>query len=370
MYRDFFYIAGYDPRAFRYYYLNLKKNLHVYNKTHNANLNISQAKQEKKHLHSFFISSSKTKCSYHILSWNDIVKKHWHKGFLSVMKDYFEFIRIYLLSGLFLRFFRLSKYAFLAGAYPFSFISFIIICAFLCLFYIFTFVDTFIYQVLILFVFFYLAYKLMMSIGSKKAIFWILRLCVFCAHLSKIKELKTRARLFADDVFLKLKENEKKDDYELVLCAHSVGTIVLVFVLARLLKSCEREKISYSKLKILSLGECIPLASLHKKALDFNEDLNYVARHKLIWLDYTSKIDGACFYLLDFFKASLVKECNLDIKFLSAKFYKSYTKLEYKKLKRKWYRVHFLYLEPPMKKNSSYDFFDIISSFLPLESRS
>ena len=370
--RDFFYIAGYDPRGFRYYYSILKKNLFLYNKIHKSNLKLSPTKQENSHLVSFLINSQTTKCKYHILIWNDIVKKHWHTGFISVLKDYFSFFRIFIITGLFLKFLKLSKNAFLAGMYPFFFISIIFICIFLYIFFtLFFIIDNIIYFSISVAIVLYIGYDIIMKVGSKKAMFWLLRLCVFCAYLAfdRVKGIDKRMDEFCEELFKKIKENEKKDNYELILCAHSVGTILLVSVLAKVLKKCERENIAYSKLKILTLGECIPLVSLQRKNLNFKKDLEYVSKHNIFWLDYTSKIDGACFYLLDFFKSAGITSYDLNIKFLSARFFKAYNKDEYHKIKRDWYRVHFLYLEALQKKSLGYDFFDIISNSFYLENR-
>lgn len=85
--------------------------------------------------------------------------------------------------------------------------------------------------------------------------------------------MQERIKLFANTIVDKLKQNENKQDYELVLVAHSVGTIVCIEVLECIL----RQNLDLSllrKLKILTLGECIPLVSYQKKRMNLERSLN------------------------------------------------------------------------------------------------
>ncbi|EAL9168079.1 DUF829 domain-containing protein, partial [Campylobacter jejuni] len=111
-------------------------------------------------------------------------------------------------------------------------------------------------------------------------------------------------------------------------------------------------------LKILTLGECIPLVSYQKKADEFRKKLEFVSRFDLKWYDYTSIIDGACFPQVDFFRTSGVN-AKFTPPFLSAKFHTLYEKHEYKKIKRDKNKAHFLYLYSISVKGD-YDFFSFI----------
>lgn len=113
------------------------------------------------------------------------------------------------------------------------------------------------------------------KLGKKLAVFWIARICAFCATWQdkKIGTMQERIKLFANVIVEKLKQNESKQDYELILVAHSVGTIVCIEVLEYIL----RQHLDLSllcKLKILTLGECIPLVSYQKKQMNLERSLN------------------------------------------------------------------------------------------------
>ncbi len=157
-------------------------------------------------------------------------------------------------------------------------------------------------------------------------------LFVLLGKIKKTGTMQERIKLFANAIVEKLKQNESKQDYELILVAHSVGTIVCIEVLECIL----RQNLDLSllrKLKILTLGECIPLVSYQKKAGEFRKKLKFVSRFDLKWYDYTSIIDGACFPQVDFFRTSGVN-AKFTPPFLSAKFHTLYEKHEYKKNKK------------------------------------
>ena len=62
-----------------------------------------------------------------------------------------------------------------------------------------------------------------------------------------------------------------------------------------------------------------------------------------MWFDYTSKIDGACFPLLDFFRDSGVA-CKNPPCYLSPRFHKLFLPKTYAKIRYNRYLAHFLYL--------------------------
>lgn len=362
--RDIFYIAGYDPRGFRYYYLMFKKNLALYEKNTQKKFILSKSKQEGKFHSSWEIEGANLQSHYHFLAWNDIVKANWYKNIFSILYDAFYCFIHYVLTGLFVRFAKACKAPLVAGFFPFFYVlfSYLFIFAFivLCFKPIATLSHEFVAVVFSLLVL-YFSSKLVFKIGNKIAAFWLLRICAFGSRWArgKIKDIDARTAEFARLIFKTLKANAQKENYELIICAHSVGTILIINVLADLIKQSLDENIPFDKLKVLTLGECVPLMSFHKQAKLYRQNLAFLARFKITWFDFTSKIDGACFYKLDFFKASEIKDIKITPSFLSTHFYKLYTKEEYAKIRRDWYRAHFLYLEVSQHKGE-YNFFAFV----------
>ncbi|TXE78372.1 DUF829 domain-containing protein [Campylobacter peloridis] len=367
--RDVFYIAGYDPRGYRHYYTMFKKNLAEQNTLLNYDYTLSKAQVNA---YAFWqIQTPCTNTTYTFLSWNDIVKKNWSEGIKDALSDCYSFFRIYTITGLFLKFGKESPHQLITGYYPFFYVLlsliFTLVCAFGSLFYLQNFhivlgILAFIACLVVL-------PKMLYKLGKKLAVFWIARICSFCANWEKNSqgELELRMDDFSRVIFEKLKENENDKNYELILSAHSVGTVLCINVLTKVLRKCEKENISFKNLKILTLGECIPLVSYQKRSFEFRKDLEYLGSKNLIWYDFTSIIDGACFAQVDFIRTSGVK-AQFSPKYLSAKFHTLYKNKDYKKIKKDKYKAHFLYLFATQIQGV-YNFFEFIIGKNKLEEK-
>ncbi|EAJ5687155.1 DUF829 domain-containing protein [Campylobacter lari] len=367
--RDVFYIAGYDPRGYRHYYAMFKKNLAEQNTLLNYDYTLSKAQVN---IYPFCqIQTPYTSTSYTFLSWNDIVKKNWSEGIKDALSDCYSFFRIYTITGLFLKFGKESPHQLITGYYPFFYVLlsliFTLVCAFGSLFYLQNFhiilgILAFVLSLVFL-------PKMLYKLGKKLAVFWIARICSFCANWEKNSqgELELRMDDFARVIFEKLKENANDKNYELILSAHSVGTVLCINVLAKVLRKCEDENISFENLKVLTLGECIPLVSYQKRSFEFRKDLEYLGSKNLIWYDFTSIIDGACFAQVDFIRTSGVKT-QFSPKYLSAKFHTLYKSKDYKKIKKDKYKAHFLYLFATQIQGV-YNFFEFIIGKNKLEEK-
>nr|BAH82818.1 probable integral membrane protein [Campylobacter lari] len=367
--RDVFYIAGYDPRGYRHYYAIFKKNLTEQNTLLNYDYTLSKAQVNA---YAFWqIQTPHTNTTYTFLSWNDIVKKNWSEGIKDALSDCYSFFRIYTITGLFLKFGKESPRQLITGYYPFFYVLlsliFTLFCAFGSLFYLQNFhiilgILAFVLSLVFL-------PKMLYKLGKKLAVFWIARICSFCANWEKNSqgELELRMDDFARVIFEKLKENANDKNYELILSAHSVGTVLCINVLAKVLRKCEKENISFENLKVLTLGECIPLVSYQKRSFEFRKDLEYLGSKNLIWYDFTSIIDGACFAQVDFIRTSGVK-AQFSPKYLSAKFHTLYKNKDYKKIKKDKYKAHFLYLFATQIQGV-YNFFEFVIGKNKLEEK-
>ncbi|EAK0804931.1 DUF829 domain-containing protein [Campylobacter lari] len=367
--RDVFYIAGYDPRGYRHYYAMFKKNLAKQNTLLNYDYALSKAQANA---YAFWqIQTPHTNTTYTFLGWNDIVKKNWSEGIKDALSDCYSFFRIYTITGLFLKFGKESPHQLITGYYPFFYVLlsliFTLFCAFGSLFYLQNFHIVLGILVFILSLVF--LPKIFYKLGKKLAVFWIARICSFCANWEKNSqgELELRMDDFARVIFEKLKENANDKNYELILSAHSVGTVLCINILAKVLRKCEKENVSFKNLKVLTLGECIPLVSYQKRSFEFRKDLEYLGGKNLIWYDFTSIIDGACFAQVDFIRTSGVK-AQFSPKYLSAKFHTLYKNKDYKKIKKDKYKAHFLYLFATQIQGV-YNFFEFIIGKNKLEEK-
>ena len=372
--REVFYISGYDPRGYRYYYSLYKKNAKLQNKVNNLNLQISKTRNIDENIVFCDITSNKnTHTIYNFLSWNDIVKENWAEGFLSNFLDTLYFIKMYLLSGIFVRFTKESKEQLIAGLYPLFYLlsTLSVLSYFSYKTYQFTlnYIPAYI-AICISFLIFFLGIKLIEAIANKIAVFWLSRIYAFCARWgeNKISKVDDRVEYFAKHIFERIKENNNKDK-EFILSAHSVGTILAIGIANNVIKKCIQSNIDYSNLKLLTLGHCIPLVSFQRKSKNHKKVLEELGKTKdFIWLDYTAAIDGACF-CVDPIKSSGInrrKDCGPVL--MSPRFFKLFKKENYKKIKKEKYKAHFLYLYST-DLAGNYDYFDITAGNKPLEYR-
>ena len=372
--REVFYLSGYDPRGYRYYYSLYKKHAKLQNKVNNLGLQISKTTNIDEHIVSCEITNNKnTHTIYNFLSWNDIVKENWAEGFLSNFLDTLYFIKMYLFSGIFVRFTKESKEQLIAGLYPLLYLmsTLSILSYFSYKSYEFA-LDYFpVYiSIFISFLIFLLGIKLIDTIANKIAVFWLSRIYAFCARWSenKISKVDDRVEHFAKHIFERIKETNSKDK-EFILSAHSVGTILAIAIANSVIKKCIETNIDYSNFKLLTLGHCIPLVSFQRKSKNHKKVLEDLGKTKnFIWLDYTAAIDGACFCVDPIKSSGINREKDCGPVLMSPRFFKLFKKENYKKIKKEKYKAHFLYLYST-ELSGNYDYFDMTAGNKALEIR-
>ena len=373
--REVFYIAGYDPRGYRYYYSLYKKNAKKQNKINNLNIKLSKTKIINDYISSCEITTDKkTNTTYNFFSWNDIVKQTWAEGFLRNFIDTLYFIKMYMFTGIYTKVAKESPRQIIAGSYPLVYLFITIFITAYLSFYSYEILSEYmniLISVILASALFLLGIKLIEKVGDKVAVFWLSRIYAFCARFSekKVENIDERIELFSNHIFNQIKTNKLKGK-EFILSTHSVGTILAISITSKVIRKCIEENIDYSNFKLLTLGNCLPLVCYQKKFLEFREDLELLGKTKnFTWLDYTATIDGACFPMVDPIVSSGIKrEKDCGPILLSTRFFKLFTKENYKKIKKEKYKAHFLYLMST-ELAGNYDYFDITAGNKALEDR-
>ena len=369
--RDVFYIAGYDPRSYRYYYALLKENLVKQNSISHFGLEISPC--HLTHNKEVFcpITAQESQTNYHYLTWDMVVRKSWSKNLLNCCCDFIYFLKAYIFSGIVKTFTQKSRTQLLAGFYPIVyFIGGYVLC-FVVAYGLFVWIKEWNSYVAIAMILacLWIGTKGILWCGKRFAVFWLSNIYVFCAKYAtgKINEIPNLTLEFSQRILKALRENQKTIHYEVILCAHSVGTIVAISVIAKVAEVAKNENLNLKNFKVLMLGQCIPLVSFQKYCEAFRREMEVAGNAEIFWCDYTSKIDGACFAMLDYYKAS-----GLSVKspplYLSPRFHKLFTPITYKKIRYNWYLAHFLYLHAT-EIDGKYNYFNFISGVKTLEQK-
>ncbi|TLD88118.1 hypothetical protein [Helicobacter sp. MIT 05-5294] len=368
--KDVFYLAGYDPRSYRYYYALLKRNLYKQNQLNGLDLSISPCTQEGE-IPYCVISSSQSAVHYHFLQWDKIVQKYWAKSLLDFLYDFAYCVKQYVFSGILRIFIKESKTQLIAGLYPILYFCLSYALGFVGIYHLYQIVASWnlFAAILCALVCVWGLTKIILYGGKKFAVFWLSNIYAFCAKYATGKIIESQGLIedFSNAILKVLHKNQTTKNYELILCSHSVGTILAVGVAARVVRIAQKQNLNLACFKILTLGQCIPLVSFQKTCETFKEDLHALGSVPLVWFDFTSKIDGACFPMVDFFCASGI-QANFKPKFLSPRFHQLFTPQTYKKIRYNWYLAHFLYLYAN-EILGKYDFFNFIGGKNTLESK-
>jgi hypothetical protein len=206
---------------------------------------------------------------------------------------------------------------------------------------------------------------------SRYSMYWLTRSYAFTAKqaLRKVPELE--ARLDAQAQRLVDRMHEQQDD-EILVVAHSSGTIMAVSILARVcallnVKS-KSAQFQHPRLSFMSLGQCIPLLARLPQAQHFRGELAELGQAEWIdWIDFSAPPDGCCFALSDPM-AVLGKKDLKSPKLLSPKFAEMFDSAKYQLLSKDKFRMHFQYLMSH-DRAVGYDFFLITAADQSLPDR-
>ncbi|CAA6805982.1 MAG: Unknown protein [uncultured Sulfurovum sp.] len=360
--REAFYLGGYDPRGVRYYYNLYKTEATKQTKSSDINISVGKRKRSNMHVHTWEINTQtdtiQTKTNYHFLEWDDIIREDWKKNVLELFLDFIFYFKTYILAGRFSQYMFSSPYQMVGIFLP---LFYVIISFFLV-----TFLSTQIYLyfeglvgLAIYLGTFILMFSALIKLGDKLAVFWLLRIFVFSARYAfhEKKNLDLRLNEFSAFIEKRIETAKENNIDEILLVSHSVGSILSIPLLEKILKKTEHNQ-SDVKLSVLVLGECIPLVSGINHALEYKSKMQFVAQStNLFWLDYTTVIDGACFPQLNYFE-----DANIQIKekesfhFHTGRFHTLFSKKTYKQLRKNKYLTHFIYFMAT-EISGNYNFF-------------
>lgn len=172
--------------------------------------------------------------------------------------------------------------------------------------------------------------------------------------------------LFADRIARELSEGHD----EVLVVGHSSGACVAVSALARVMRRRGLPDDGRPALGLLTLGQAIPMISFLPGAAALRADLHDVsATDRIFWLDVTAPGDGCCFALCDPVAVTGVsprqKRGPLVI---SAAFSQTLSPERWRRLRRRYFRLHFQYL-CAFDRPGDYDYFRITAGPMTLAER-
>ena len=296
-----FYIEGYDPRGARHYYNLYKQEAEKESQKKGLSIDVSERTRSGENIQSCRITYRKgegdepfeTVTDYYFLEWDDLIRKNWKTSVLSVFMDLWFYMRIYMFTGLIVKFGRLSPYQMIAAFYPVFYLLGTLLFALWGASYLYGFASDYGYGLLGFAagaVLIWGMIKASVMLGNSLAVFWLLRIYVFSARyaLEEMPELSKRIDSFAEKIARTLERVEEDQVDELLIVSHSVGTIIAIPVLAEALRRSKIPEALLKRVSLMSLGECIALVSFLKKAADFKTAMRRLASISAGWTIHPS----------------------------------------------------------------------------------
>jgi hypothetical protein len=355
--RVVYYLSGFDPRGVRWYHSLYKEHAAKQSQINGMVISVGPRKKLHNHLFEWKIESTDHDCKvetdYRFMSWDDIIRQEWSSEIMTYYKDVIYCIVAYIFTGLVWSFAKASPKQMMAAFYPVIYLLGGLAAALYGAMIVFDIVGGWIGAASGIAV----ALTILVAMerfGNHIGVFWLLRIYVFSVRWGRgeVDAIEKRLDHFANEISKSLLEENEAD--EVLLISHSVGTILSVSALARALKKSET---GWEKFSMITLGECIPLLSFQPKAIHYRSELASIALNsKILWIDYTSPIDGACFPLHNYIKSSEISNIAVNFQLKSTRFHTLFDKIKYKQLRKDWYATHFLYLMSTQKEGS-YDFY-------------
>ncbi|PIR33345.1 MAG: hypothetical protein COV36_02830 [Alphaproteobacteria bacterium CG11_big_fil_rev_8_21_14_0_20_44_7] len=366
--RKVFYLSGFDPRGAGYYHRLYRDESAKHAALSTAEITTGKRSKDGNHVRwqvDYKNAKHKVATDYSFLVWDDIVRKHWNK---TTPRFVFEAIKTYahyIFTGAFKRGLFTSWPPAFSYIYPFFALLLILAGSIFAGFGIYNFLAphnqilAIVAAPLFSLSLIYIANRIL----QKSLAYWMIKLFIFSLKYirSECGELDERITEFAGIIAREIAENEYD---EILIIGHSTGALIINPLLANLLQEF---KIDAGKIKVMTLGHCIPLMSFLPEAESFREDLRFLAKTNLHWLDVTAATDNVCFAYTGPFVGICENE-NKNLKSVSARLHKFYDKERYSKIKKNRFLCHFLYIMSG-ERITDYNYFEITAAEKTLEAR-
>lgn len=359
--RKIFYLSGFDPRGARFYHQLFAEQAEAYGRTTGRPLEIGKRRRLPPHSTGWTVEDSQAgvETDYVFLGWDDVVRTHWAKNPLALLKRsvtaYWNFTR--LLDWPIVKNFPFGvKFAFY---YPG--ISTILLPI------LFGIILTLPLGALLgwrwgLAAAAAIGAAVAMFVVKKIQGFWLLRFIIFNDTLAKDRlpaDVDDRMAAFADQIQAAFDE----DWDEILFVTHSNGSIMAVPIVARLLERCDNRL--PDRFSLVTLGSCIALIGNRKDSKRFHALLESVGQGDFRWLDIGSITDGACIAGVDPC-ISCAQPRKARLFQTSPRWFKYCDPATYEARRRNKYETHFDYLRT-FDRISPLDYIAISAGPRPLE---
>ena len=356
------YFSGFDPRGAGHYHRLYREEAQKQSCHNKARLQIGPRERRNEFVSAWRVAGAwngeTASTDYQFMHWDDLVRANWQRSpWLLWVKGLWPYVQL-LTCGAWVRIRSVAKPVATSGAFPMALLLLFLLLA--C----FGAVGTG-------FAAFFIGWgwpAVIMSgaivamlvlwagalVSEKMGGHWLLRTFLFVYRWGQGDQQDLDWRL---DEFCRhiIEEQRCNPVDEVLLVGHSIGTMLAVDVAARFSKQYPTD---CTGVKLLTLGQCIPVLSFIPKAAEFRNALEVLATAKTIpWTDVTIPPDPLCFYRLDPVKLSgLSDPCHRGPRLAVARVFRMFSEQTYSKLRWNKLRLHFQYIMAS-ELSADYDYF-------------
>jgi hypothetical protein len=369
--RKVFYIPGYDPFPARRYRELYRRESERQGEISGYEIGMFPGERTDTWRVASLMDGKVTETEVEVLGWSDIVQASMKQGILATYGQMLRTAWIYLSTGTFRRLFWLSKGPMVAALYPVVMLLVQLVLAVVAGWVIGGIVAAFTWPVVGWLVGVPVALAVLRGfkrIDGKLYAHYLMHDYAFSAGRrgATPPELAAREEDFASRIAAALVD----DVDEVLVVGHSSGATIAVSVLARLVREEIAGDGERPALALLTLGQSIPMVSFLPEAKQLRADLRLLSEQPhLAWVDVSAPGDGCSFALADPVAVSGVgREGKPWPLVMSAAFTQTLAPETLKRLKRRYFRLHFQYL-CAFDRPADYDYFRITAGPMTLAER-
>lgn len=301
------------------------------------------------------IEGVETQSEFEVLVWSDIVKSSMGQGIFATYYGLLRTAWLYIGSGVLFRLMRLRKGPVIAALYPIVMLLFQLALA-IGLGWGLSAVLAFLVPSPLHWFGMVAVWPVLLAFRAQDSTFYAYYLMHDYAFTAKNRganppELEKRMLEFAE----RIAEATHQDWDEVLVVGHSSGAHLSVSILADILRT---NSTGPATLSFLSLGQVIPMVSFLPDATRLRGDLHDLsASDEITWVDVTAPGDGCSFALCDPVAVTSVapKEKRWPL-VVSAAFSQTLRPETWRKLRWRFFRLHFQYLHA-FDRPGDYDYF-------------
>lgn len=368
--RHVFYLSGFDPRGASFYHRLYQEESQKQARLMGANISVGARSHNDAHFNYWTVDAKwgnlqpnqgLVHVDYFFLNWDDIVRQHWQRSLTKLVLKSIPSYLGYIKSGAFKAISQDYKGPFFSALYPFFYLIVLLMLS-IALGLIANLITAAILQpvfgLLVGFSVLLTMFAAGIKLANKWGVFWLLRTYLFVYELGLHDSSFILDRL---SHFIEIIKDKQKSDSadEILIIGHSVGSILAVHLVAML---HEQYPALAAKVKLVTLGQCVPLQSGMSQAKLLNQHLSLLQSSTAIhWSDFVARADSLAFLKNN---TSSVVKANLPIVKI-VRFFNSFHSKTYAMIKRNKLRLHFQYLMAS-ETVGDYDYFTLTAGSLPL----